>query len=277
MIDIPPFDGGLAGWCLLLALVTGGAGAAIAGWLKLNLGLGAGGLAMMAAAGLWAAPALAQDGSQDLEALLAAAQSHADQEQQAMAAWANGLEGRGGGYAGAAAQVQAASQAGIQDGVKTMDDPALRGAQLAPSASPAQGGVQGAVYVAVSLSMPPQAVRALARDAHRAGARVVIRGLVDGSFKATLIKVREVFDDRSAGGVAIDPQVFKAFDVTAVPAIIAARSPVESCGKLGCSPEIPPFDLVSGNISLEAALKTLADEGENGQAVAQAALARLSG
>jgi len=273
VIGFPAFDGGLWAWCVLTALVAGGATAAIVGWVRLNLGLGASGLVIVAVAGLWAAPAMSQSSAEDLEALLKSAQAHVDREQQAMAAWVNGLQGRGGADSGQAAEIQAASQSQLQSGAAMMDDPALRAAPLGPPANPAAGGI----YVAVSLSMPPEALRALARDAHKAGATVVIRGLVDGSFKATLLKVREVFDDRSAGGVAIDPQVFKAFNVTGVPAVIAARSPVEPCGKLGCSPQIPPFDKVSGNISLEAALKILADEGENGQAAARAALARLTG
>jgi len=273
MTGFPAFDGGLWAWCVLAALVVGGATAAIVGWVRLNLGLGASGLVIVAVAGLWAAPAMSQSSAEDLEALLKAAQAHVDREQQAIAAWANGLQGRGVAYSGQAAEIQAASQSQLQSGAAMMDDPALRAAPLGPPADPAVGGI----YVAVSLSMPQEALRALVRDAHKAGATVVIRGLVDGSFKATLLKVREVFNDRSAGGVAIDPQVFKAFGVTAVPAIIAARSAVEPCGKLGCSPEIPPFDRVSGNISLEAALKILADEGENGQAAARAALGRLTG
>ena len=272
MFGFPAFDGGLSAWCILAILLVLGATAAIAGWLRLNLGLGAAGMVVVLSAALWAAPALSQDDTVDLDALLKSAEANVAREQAGMVQWANGLKDRAGGYTGQAASVQAASQTQLRSGAVLMDDPDLRRVQ--PDAARVQS--DGGIYVAVSLSMPPEALRALARDAHKAGARVVIRGLVDGSFKATLIKVREVFDDRSAGGVAIDPQVFKAFHVTAVPAIIAARSPVEPCGKLGCSPEIPPFDVVSGNTSREAALKILADEGENGQAAARAARARLT-
>jgi conjugal transfer pilus assembly protein TrbC len=277
MFGLPAFDGGIFCWCLVAALVCGGAAATIVGWMRLHLGLGACGMLVLAIAGMWVAPALSQEiGAQktgaDLQPLLQAAQARVDRQQANMVEWASSLQHRGDPDAAQAAAIEAASQTQLQTGGAMMDDPALRGARLSPQANADAGGV----YVAVSLSMPPEALRVLARDAHKAGARVVIRGLVDGSFKATLLRVRQVFDDRSAGGVAIDPRVFKAFDVTAVPVVIAARSPVEPCGKLGCSPQIPPFDKVSGNISLEAALKILADEGENGQAGARAALARLT-
>jgi len=273
MPGLPVFDGGLTCWCIVIALASAGAGAALIGWSRLNLGLGACGMVVVVIAGLWVAPALSQETAGDLQTLLQAAQARVDREQADMVAWATSLQHRGDPDAAQAAALQLAGQAQLERGAAMMDDPALRGASLTTNASEDVGGV----YVAVSLSMPPEALRALARDAHRAGARVVIRGLVDGSFKATMLRVRQVFDDRSAGGVAIDPQVFKAFGVTAVPTVIAARSPVEPCGKLGCSPEIPPFDKVSGNISLDAALKSLEDEGTFGQAAARAALARLNG
>ena len=267
------FDGGASGWCLVIVLVCAGAAAVVIGWARLNLGLSACGLVVVVIAGLWVAPALSQETAGDLGALLQAAQARVDREQADMAAWATSLQHRGDPDAGQAAAIQAASQAQLRAGAALMDDPALRGASLSPEANADAGGV----YVAVSLSMPPEALRDLARAAHRAGARVVIRGLVDGSFKATMTRVREVFDDRSAGGVAIDPQVFKAFAVTAVPAVIAARSRVEPCGTLGCNPVPPAYDKISGNISLEAALRALAEDGGAGQAAARAALKRLTG
>jgi len=273
VIGLPAFDGGLSAWCILAILLILGATAAIAGWLRLNLGLGAAGMVVVACAALWAAPALSQDDQAGLDVLLKSAEANVAREQAGLVQWANGLKGRGQADASLAVQVQAASQAQLRSGAAMMDDPALRSLQAAGAQGPSAGGV----YVAVSLSMPPEALRALARDAHRAGARVVIRGLVDGSFKATLIKVREVFDDRSAGGVAIDPQAFKAFAVTAVPTVIASSAEVQPCGALGCAPAAPAFDKVSGNISLEAALKLLADDGESGQAAARVALTRLAG
>jgi conjugal transfer pilus assembly protein TrbC len=282
MPGLPAFDGDISGWCLVTALFCAGGAAAIIGWARLNLGLGACGMIVLAIAGLWIAPALAQEtGTQapgaDLGALLQAAQARVDREQADLAAWADALQHRADPNAGQAAAVEAASRAQLRHGAAMMDDPALRGAAVAPGAGADASANTGGVYVAVSLSMPPEALRQLARDAHRAGARVVIRGLVDGSFKATMLRVRQIFDDRSAGGVAIDPQVFKVFNVTAVPTVIAAGARVEPCGSLGCTPTTPAFDKISGNISLDAALRALEDEGSSGQAAAHAARARLAG
>jgi conjugal transfer pilus assembly protein TrbC len=137
---------------------------------------------------------------------------------------------------------------------------------------------EGVVYVAVSFSMPAGDLRRLGRDAHKAGAELVIRGLVRGSFKETLLAARQVFDDDSLGGVAIDPNVFRAFKVQAVPTFIAASAPVQPCGKgLECVPVAPPHDALSGNISLGEALRLLKANGEAGASAAQSASERLGG
>ena len=134
----------------------------------------------------------------------------------------------------------------------------------------------GVVYVAVSFSMPPADLRRLGRDAHKAGATLVIRGLVRGSFKETLLAAKRVFDEDSLGGIAIDPNVFRAFDIRAVPTFIAAAGPVQPCAKgLECTPLAPRHDRLSGNITLGEALRLLGTSGEAGAAAANAAGERL--
>ena len=118
------------------------------------------------------------------------------------------------------------------------------------------------VYVAVSFAMPPADLRRLAREAQAAGAVLVVRGLVRGSFQETLKAARQVFDEGSLGGVAIDPNVFRAFDIRATPTFIAAAGPVQPCARgLDCIPPAPPHDQLRGNVSLRAALRLLAAEG----------------
>ena len=137
-------------------------------------------------------------------------------------------------------------------------------------------GSRNAVYVAVSFSMPPEALRQVVRDAHTAGVTVVIRGLVDNSFKATMRKAVGVFQKGDLAGISIDPKVFKAFGVTSTPTFIAASDHVRACPSLDCQPTPPEFDKVEGNISLAAALKELADADGAGAAGAAEALGRLN-
>jgi conjugal transfer pilus assembly protein TrbC len=136
----------------------------------------------------------------------------------------------------------------------------------------------GAIYVAVSFSMPPNDLRRLARDANRAGATLVVRGLVNGSFKETLTAAKKVFDETSPSGLAIDPGVFRTYQITQVPMFIAATKPVEPCGSgLDCVSPRPPSDQVSGNMSLEAALDLLSKRGDQAQQISSRALQKLRG
>lgn len=156
-------------------------------------------------------------------------------------------------------------------------DPAAAAPELmaAQGAEPLSGPI---VYVAVSFSMPAADLRRLARDAQAAGAVLLVRGLVRGSFRETLLKARQIFDEASLNGVGIDPNVFRAFDIREAPTFIAAAAPVEPCGPgFDCVPSAPPHDRLSGNITLEAALRRLREEGGEGAAAAEAALARLGG
>ncbi len=134
----------------------------------------------------------------------------------------------------------------------------------------------GIVYVAVSLSMPKASLRQLARDAQRAHAVLVLRGLVDGSFAKTQAGLKAVFVEGEPAGLVIDPRVFEQYHVERVPSFIAAPSPVEPCeAGLDCARPDVPYDVVRGNITLQAALRILADKGTDAPGVAANALARM--
>ena len=56
-------------------------------------------------------------------------------------------------------------------------------------------------------------------------------------------------------GAAIDPRLFRLFDVTAVPAVAVVPGGVPPCKSRGCAADpAPPHDRVRGNIGLDAAL-----------------------
>ena len=271
---LPHWDGGLACWtCLASVLVLGST--------FLNLGLRNGWMAFTALGSLafglglaWAAPALAQDSTADLQALMERAQARAQAVSGSVATWTATLNHKGDGYEPAAGEIAAQNKAAVIKGLGMMGDQALRQAG-ADMAAPAKN--PGAIYVAVSLSMPTEDLRALARDAQKAGAQLVIRGLVNGSFKETVVRAKQVFDEHSASGLAIDPQVFRAFDVKAAPTFIAAVDVVQPCGSLGCQPAAPAYDKVAGNVSMQAALTALAIAGTSARPIAGAALERLKG
>ncbi|ADU15405.1 type-F conjugative transfer system pilin assembly protein TrbC [Asticcacaulis excentricus] len=135
----------------------------------------------------------------------------------------------------------------------------------------------GVVYVAVSLSMPREALRQLSADAQKAGAVLVIRGFVGGSFKTTRQILLKTFSEEAAAGVLIDPRVFQQYRIDRVPSFVAANTPVASCedGGLECARTDVPFDLVRGNIPLATALKVLAEKGDAAPRAARTAMDRL--
>lgn len=90
----------------------------------------------------------------------------------------------------------------------------------------------------VSFSMLKSALQSLYADAKKHQAVLVLRGLKDGSFKATAeyLKALEI-------SVQIDPESFKKYQINRVPTIVA----------LGDN----KFDSISGNISFQYAKQKL--------------------
>lgn len=134
----------------------------------------------------------------------------------------------------------------------------------------------GVIYVAVSLSMPKASLRQLARDAEKAQAVLVIRGLLDGSFTKTQAALKGVFVEGEPAGLIIDPRVFQQYHVERVPSFISATDEVQPCDEgLDCNRPDVPFDVVRGNVSLAQALHLLADKGNAAPDVARRALSRM--
>jgi conjugal transfer pilus assembly protein TrbC len=129
-----------------------------------------------------------------------------------------------------------------------------------------------------STSMPPAALRQLIDDVPRAGGVVVFRGLTRGSARAmseALSRVLKPGERRD--GVGIDPRLFRAFGIDAVPAYVVTASDFDLCDGFDCQTQVPPFDLLSGNVTASFALETIARGGGPGARIAAQHLARLEG
>ena len=170
----------------------------------------------------------------------------------------------------------AASGAGTGAGPSPAPLPAERQAPRTAAGLAAHG--HGAeVIVFMSLAVPVPSWRAWARDAARAGAPLVLRGVSDAGLRATTQAVGERLGGAQAG-VAIDPRLFRLFGVERVPAVAVVPGGVPACRSRGCAGDAPPpFDLVTGNIGLGAALDAIGAEGSAGRGAARRALARLRG
>ena len=225
-------------------------------------------------------PALAQQDQGELgkvaRNLVDLAEARSKSLEGSLKDWTDQLKDRSQTYQAEAASLAAANRQQLKRGMTMLKDDPFFGD--AASLEEADKPSEGVVYVAVSLTMPRAALRQLAADAHRAGAMVVVRGFVEGSPAKTMAAARQIFDEDSAGGLAIDPQVFRAYGVQTVPTFIVATSPVTPCQEgLDCTSDATPNDQVHGNISLAAALKLLADQGQAAPHVASSALKRLGG
>lgn len=129
-----------------------------------------------------------------------------------------------------------------------------------------------------SLSMPAPALRQMMDDVTRAGGVVVFRGLPQNSAKAlTAALARVAREGEQLDGVGIDPRLFRAFSVEAVPAYVVTTSDFDLCDGFDCQTQVPPHDRMAGNVTVQHALETFAGGGGPGARIAAQHLARMTG
>jgi len=129
-----------------------------------------------------------------------------------------------------------------------------------------------------SLSMPAQALRDMITRVNAAGGVVALRGFPAGSAKALTEALGKVaLDQEQTGSVGIDPRLFRAFNVTAVPTYIVASTDFDLCDGFDCQTQVPPHDRLSGNVTADFALETIARGGGPAARMAAQYLARLKG
>ncbi len=127
-----------------------------------------------------------------------------------------------------------------------------------------------------SLSMPPAALRAMIDDVTRAGGVIVLRGLPQNSAKVLTTALSKVVrPGEDLASVGIDPQLFRAFGIEAVPTYVVTGSDFDLCDGFDCTTAVPPHDRMSGNVSAAYALETFARGGGPGALIAAQHLARL--
>lgn len=127
-----------------------------------------------------------------------------------------------------------------------------------------------------SVSMPVPALKAMIADVAQAGGVVVFRGFPQGSAKAltaALLKVSGTED--LPASVGIDPRLFRAFNIDAVPAYVVTASDFDLCDGFDCATNVPPHDRMTGNVSAEYALSTFASGNGPGARLADLHLQKL--
>jgi len=142
-------------------------------------------------------------------------------------------------------------------------------------------------YVFVSFSQDPAYLKRLFTDVSKAGGQLVIRGFVNGSQLDTIkamafvqgVNLDALTEDGpkpNLEGMILDPTAFQRFGVTHVPTFVVAEK-TPPCLDTDCGDIAPPFDKLSGQVSVEYALRTLAEQGTGAPTIARRALRKLGG
>lgn len=132
--------------------------------------------------------------------------------------------------------------------------------------------------VFVSLSMPEEALKQIIDQTSAAGGFVVFRGFPNNSSKQFVAGMSKVLtNDDQFASIGVDPRLFRAFGVQAVPTYVAVSSDFTPCDGLSCMTTPPPFDTISGNVTVRYALETFAEDNGPGALVARTALGNMRG
>lgn len=100
-----------------------------------------------------------------------------------------------------------------------------------------------------------ETLKTLATQVNAVGGALVFRGLVDGSFKKTALKLKALKQDNSLGAL-IDPTLFEAYRVQTVPTFVLNKNAIETADST------VSHDRLSGNVSLTYVLEQFAAQGE---------------
>jgi len=128
-----------------------------------------------------------------------------------------------------------------------------------------------------SLSMPADSLQRMIADVSKAGGMVVFRGFSSAGGRAFMEQLRKVVPEGEAAHISIDPRLFSAYHVDAVPTYVAASSSFTLCSGPDCVNDPPAYDRMAGNVTAHFALETFADGKGPGAPVAAKALANLDG
>lgn len=132
----------------------------------------------------------------------------------------------------------------------------------------------------VSLGMPRAALKALIKQADRLHIPVLIQGVLSDGFMATVNKMTTLVtpvkkEEKPTGGIVIEPNWFKHFGITQVPAFVMTDE-LMPCITKNC--KVAEYDVLYGNISLYEALRVFAQKGSPAfQVKAHGLLERLKG
>ncbi len=130
----------------------------------------------------------------------------------------------------------------------------------------------------ITLEMPRASLQLLTDQAARSGAVLVLQGMKSNSMRETLAAVSSLIGERQVAWV-IDPEAFARHRIERAPTFVLSlddrADTATSCGTDCRTP--PAFVSVSGDVSLDHALDTLARQRPEARPLVAPLLARLKG
>jgi len=111
-----------------------------------------------------------------------------------------------------------------------------------------------APIILVSQSMPIHVLKNILIQAKEYEALVVVRGLPNGEFLDEVHKLQRIAEGTGTG-LAIDPTLFKRFNVTSVPAFVLPLTPLIPCTENGCS--TPEHVKATGDVTIRYFLELI--------------------
>lgn len=119
------------------------------------------------------------------------------------------------------------------------------------------GKARPKVLIFVSFAMPEATLQRLVDQAARAGATLVLRGLVNGSIRDTVTRMQALIGSRRVA-VQIDPEAFDRYGITRTPSFVLAAdgARAEACATRACGSS-QQFVKVTGDVTLDYAMRYL--------------------
>jgi conjugal transfer pilus assembly protein TrbC len=113
------------------------------------------------------------------------------------------------------------------------------------------------VLIFVSFAMPEPTFQRLVVQAARAGATLVLRGLVNGSIRDTVTRMQALIGSRRVA-VQIDPEAFDRYGITRTPSFVLAADGARGvvCATRACGSS-QQFVKLSGDVTLDYAMQHL--------------------
>lgn len=121
------------------------------------------------------------------------------------------------------------------------------------------------LLIFASLGMPEASLRALVKQADQVGAPVIIQGLYQNSFQLTADKIFNLVKPKKEGGkyqggIVIDPNWFKMYGITKVPAFVITNQFNPCLAGKDC--KVADYDILTGNLSVQDALTVFKRKGQ---------------